>query len=360
MIGLISFAFFAPAAVAQGSSAPGSLWQNVPMPAPRPVVLPPPPPLALDTAPAKQLFGAARLPADLQARSLGFYAKGCLAGARPLPINGPDWQVMRLSRNRNWGHPVLINLLERLARKVQLETTWPGLLVGDMSQPRGGPMLTGHASHQVGLDADVWLNPMPKRVLTPREREEISAKSMANAKFSGVNPQTWTPEHIKVIRLAAKMPGVERIFVNPVIKKQLCVEAGADRAWLGKVRPYWGHDYHMHIRMACPSGSSTCKAQAAVSGDEECGAQLDYWLKQVRKPDVPPPPSKELPKKKPPPPPMKLSDLPPECRMVLQAPDAAVAATKAAPGVVTAPDPEDQAATPDPMGQDTPVPPTPQ
>jgi penicillin-insensitive murein endopeptidase len=360
MMGLISFVFFAPAAIAQGSSAPGSLWQNVPMPVPKPMALPPPPPLPLDTSPAKQLFGAARLPAKLQARSLGFYAKGCLAGARPLPINGPDWQVMRLSRNRNWGHPVLINLLEKLAKKVQQETKWPGLLVGDMSQPRGGPMITGHASHQVGLDADVWLNPMPKRTLTAREREETSAKSMANANFSDINPQTWTPEHLKVIRLAAKMPGVERIFVNPVIKKKLCMDAEGDRSWLGKVRPYWGHDYHMHIRMACPPGSATCTAQNAVSGDEECGAPLDAWLKRVRKPDVPPPPPKGPVKKKPPPPPITLSDLPPECREVLQAPDAAVAAAKAAPGIVAAPDPDDQAATPDPTGQDTPVPPTPQ
>jgi penicillin-insensitive murein endopeptidase len=348
MMGLISFAFFVSPGV-------GPVLAQAQMPVPRPVALPPPPPLPLETSPAKQLFGTVRLPADLKARSLGFYAKGCLAGGRPLAINGPAWQVMRLSRNRNWGHPALITTLEKLAVKVKQETKWPGLLVGDISQPRGGPMLTGHASHQIGLDADVWLNPMPKKMLTAREREETSAKTMANANFSDVG-SNWTTEQLKVIRLAAKMPGVERVLVNPVIKKALCREAAGDRSWLAKIRPYWGHDYHMHIRMVCPAGSPTCKPQNPVGTDEECGAPLDAWLKRVRKPDVPPPP----PVKKPPPPPLKLSDLPPECRGVLQAPDAAVAATQAAPGLVAAPDPDDQAATPDPTGQDTPVPPTPQ
>jgi penicillin-insensitive murein endopeptidase len=334
---------------------------QVPVPASRPKNLAEPPPLALDTAPAKQLFGAERLPNTLKSRSIGFYAKGCLAGAKPLSIDGPAWQVMRLSRNRNWGHPALIATLEKLAAKVKTETKWPGLLVGDISQPRGGPMLTGHASHQIGLDADVWLNPMPKKTLTPREREDISAVALNNDKFSDIDPKVWTPEHLKVIRLAAKMPGVERVLVNPVIKKQLCREADGDRSWLAKVRPYWGHNYHMHIRIGCPAGSDICKPQNAIPGDEECGAPLDAWLKKVRKPDFPPPPPKDKPKPAPPPKPIMLKDLPGECRLVLEAPDAKIAATKSAPGVVPAADPDDnQAGTPEPMGQDTPVPPTPQ
>ena len=65
--------------------------------------------------PANELFGAAPGPAPLAARAIGSYARGCLAGAVALPINGPDWQVMRLSRNRNWGHPRLVDFLERFA-----------------------------------------------------------------------------------------------------------------------------------------------------------------------------------------------------------------------------------------------------
>src|SRR5438874_4001473 len=135
------------------------------------------PPLAHPNDPtiaAKELFGRKLRPAKMPTRVIGFYAKGCIAGAEALPINGDTWQVMRLSRNRNWGHPELIHFLEGLGTKVAKAGTWPGLLVGDMSQPRGGPMITGHASHQVGLDADVWLTPMPPRKLTRLEREEMS------------------------------------------------------------------------------------------------------------------------------------------------------------------------------------------
>src|SRR5438094_7692097 len=117
------------------------------------------PPLAKSddpATPAKELFGRKTAPAPLQARTIGFYAKGCLAGGVALPINGPTWQVMRLSRNRNWGHPALVEYLERLSEK-GAQVGWSGLLVGDMSQARGGPMISGHASHQVGLDADIWL-----------------------------------------------------------------------------------------------------------------------------------------------------------------------------------------------------------
>src|SRR3954470_4619801 len=82
---------------------------------------------------AKDLFGRKLTPVPLAARSIGFYSKGCLAGGIALPVNGPSWQVMRRSRNRNWGHPELVKFLERFAVKVP-KIGWPGLLVGDMAQ----------------------------------------------------------------------------------------------------------------------------------------------------------------------------------------------------------------------------------
>src|SRR6187399_1957311 len=186
--------------------------------------------------PAKELFARKPTAASMQARSIGFYTRGCLAGGVALPINGKTWQVMRLSRNRNWGHPELIAFLERLAEKVPKVSNWPGLLVGDMSQPRGGPMLTGHASHQVGLDADIWLTPMPKRELTRLEREEMSATDVVAENKLDVDKKLWTPGHVAVIKAAAQEPAVERIFVNAAIKKALCRDAGnSDRSWLSKV-----------------------------------------------------------------------------------------------------------------------------
>src|SRR6478735_2216464 len=62
--------------------------------------------------------------APLAARSIGFYAKGCLAGGTALPIDGPAWQAMRLSRNRNWGHPELVKLVEKLAVDAKAGDSW--------------------------------------------------------------------------------------------------------------------------------------------------------------------------------------------------------------------------------------------
>jgi penicillin-insensitive murein DD-endopeptidase len=264
--------------------------------------------------PAKELFARRPNAADLQARSIGFYTKGCLAGGVALPINGKTWQVMRVSRNRNWGHPELIAFMERLAAKVPKVSDWPGLLVGDMAQPRGGPMLTGHTSHQVGLDADIWLTPMPKTPLSREEREEMSATMVVAASRTDVDPKVWTPGHFAVIKAAAEDPKVERIFVNAAIKKALCREAGKDRAFLHKVRPWWGHDYHFHVRMSCPADSPECKGQDPASDTEGCGKDLDWWFREsVIHPEPPKEPAKPRP-------PLTMADLPPACRQVLIAP----------------------------------------
>lgn len=268
-----------------------------------------------DVVPAKQLFGAVKEAAPIAPRAIGGYAGGCLAGARALPIDGPAWQAMRLDRNRNWGHPDLVRWVERFAVAAQKEDGWPGMLVGDMSQPRGGPMLTGHASHQIGLDADIWFTPMPNRTLSRQEREEISAVSMLGDDRLSVNPDRWDATRARIIKRAASSPQVERIFVHPAIKKALCESAdtmGPDRTWLSKVRAYWGHHYHFHVRLACPKDSANCKPQPPVPGDDGCGAELAHWYKLLTAPPKPPGPPR------PPPPPLTLDRLPAECRVVLE------------------------------------------
>src|SRR3954468_3138675 len=122
-------------------------------------------------ASANELFGEVDGPtAAREPEVIGSYSRGCLRGAVELPATGPGWEVMRTSRNRNWGHPSLIAFVERLAAETR-RAGGPGILVGDMAQPRGGPLRYGHASHQIGLDVDVWLTPPPNRILTPDERE---------------------------------------------------------------------------------------------------------------------------------------------------------------------------------------------
>ena len=267
---------------------------------------------------AKTLFGAAKDAAPLSARSIGTYARGCLAGAKPLAVDGPTWQAMRLSRNRTWGHPDLIAMLERFAGEVK-QDGWPGLLVGDISQPRGGPMLTGHASHQLGLDADIWFTPMPDHRLTKKERETLAATSMLASDSLSVDPKVWTDSRVKIIKRVASYPKVERVLVHPAIKKALCEAGGTDRAWLNKVRPYWGHFYHFHVRIGCPAGSAGCKAQAPVPGDDGCGKELDDWFKLLARKPKPRPPTepKIVVKPSKPKPPITLDDLPAECRTVL-------------------------------------------
>ena len=275
-------------------------------------------PLPTHVIPAKELFGAAKKASPLAARAIGTYSRGCLAGAVALPVDGPAWQAMRLSRNRNWGHPKLISLVEQLANESQKVDGWPGLLVGDIAQPRGGPMLTGHASHQIGLDADVWLTPMPKRRLTNKEREDISATSMLDSTDIAVDPKIFNEGHVKLIKRAASYPQVERVLVHPAIKKALCNAAGTDRKWLGKVRPIGGHYYHFHIRMACPPGFAGCVPQKAPTGEDGCTKEVDEWLVRLTPPKTPPPPPPPGYKPRPPKPPITMAQLPQECTAVLE------------------------------------------
>jgi penicillin-insensitive murein endopeptidase len=263
--------------------------------------------------PARELFGRKTTPAPMQTRTIGFYAKGCLAGGVALPINGETWQVMRLSRNRNWGHPSLLEFLERLADQAP-KTGWHGLLVGDMSQPRGGPMRAGHASHQVGLDVDIWLTPMPDHELSRAEREEMMATMVVAEDGKHVDPKVWTPAHVAVIKAAAEDPHVARMFVNAAIKKALCRDAGNDRAWLSKVQPWWGHDWHFHVRLNCPPDNPQCEPQPPRPAGDGCGKELDHWLANaVPHPKPDPTPSKPRPGP-------KMADLPAACRLVLLAP----------------------------------------
>jgi penicillin-insensitive murein endopeptidase len=284
-----------------------------------PSPLPPEKPAVTEKAreksiPAKLPFGEKKLPSLGKAVSIGYYPRGCLQGGVELPVNGPSWQVMRLSRNRNWGHPSLVRFVEKFASLAAKATGWHGILVGDLAQPRGGPTVSDHSSHQTGLDVDIWFMPMPDRVLSKEERESISASNLVAPDWKRLNPQTWTPEHVAFIKTAAEQPDVERVLVNAAIKKELCrVEAKQPHAWMSKVRPWYGHHDHIHVRLKCPEGSPQCKAQEPVPGGDGCSAkELDYWFSdKVIPPRKPGPPGRQ----------MMLADLPPACKSVLEAAD---------------------------------------
>lgn len=269
-----------------------------------------------NSEPAKQLFGAIKRGSSQPPASYGGYAKGCQAGAVQLPETGPTWQAMRLSRNRNWGQPEMISFLKRLSAKAAKQPGWEGLYIGDISQPRGGPMLTGHRSHQLGLDADIWMLPPSRLNLSVSERENLSSISMRRSKGAFVN-ESWTPQHHQVLKAAASDPAVARIFVFPGAKVQMCKDEKGDRSWLRKIRPWYGHHYHFHVRLNCPRGAKNCVDQAPPPAGDGC-ADAQKWVNDI----LNPPPPKPRDPNAPAPQPRReltLSDLPQQCSGVLSA-----------------------------------------
>lgn len=266
---------------------------------------------------ARLLFGAEGAGSAGQAETIGFYSNGCISGARELAENGPTWQAMRLSRNRNWGHPELIDYIQDLSRDVARETSWPGLYVGDMSQPRGGPMLTGHVSHQSGLDVDIWMLPPDRLDLTVAERESLSSISTRSARGARVG-ENWTAEHMEVLRLAASDPRVARIFVFTGAKVWMCENATGDRSWLRTIRPAGGHHYHFHVRLHCPAGSRDCEDQAPPPPGDGCDEAIARANGILNPP--PPDPNAAPPRPSRPRGQLTLGDLPRECATLVSLP----------------------------------------
>ena len=218
-------------------------------------------------------------PSEHNAEIRGTYTAGCLHGAESLLGDQGDFQLMRLSRQRYYAHPHMRQFLKSFSANIRRDKLG-ALLVGDIGQPRGGPTLKGHASHQVGLDADVWFwldSPASERQLSKAEREQLSAISMLNQTRSGINPKRFGRGHIAALKLAALDPKVQRIFVHPHIKQELCKVTGK-AAWLRKIRPWWGHHYHFHVRLRCPPGQEQCRTQASVSPGPGCGKELAWWF----------------------------------------------------------------------------------
>lgn len=264
---------------------------------------------------AKQLFGAKDSGSQQAPAAFGSYAKGCVAGAVQLPETGATWQAMRLSRNRNWGHPETISFIKTLSQVAARQPGWNGLYIGDISQPRGGPMISGHRSHQVGLDIDIWMRPADKLTYSRAQREKISSISMRRSNGAFVNSD-WTRAHHEIIKAAASDKRVARIFVFPGAKVQMCKDATGDRRWLRKIRPWWGHHYHFHVRLACPKGARGCVNQDRPPRGDGCDA-AQKWVNDI----LSPPPPKPADPKAPAPAPRReyvLSDLPQQCAAVLQ------------------------------------------
>lgn len=216
------------------------------------------------------------------ARAIGSYSAGCVQGTVSLLHDQETFELMRLSRKRYFAHPQLRDFILWLAAEVQ-NNGYGKLMVGDIGQPRGGPTTTGHASHQIGLDVDLWFwldSPATKRRLSPKEKETLSAPNMVNARATDVNATQFKDAQVRVLELAATHPQVERIFVNPRIKAALC-RLTNNAAWLRKIRPWDGHDHHFHVRLGCPTGDTECEPQEPTEAGHGCGAELSEWFDPV-------------------------------------------------------------------------------
>lgn len=281
-------------------------------------------PAAAETL-ANKLFGAMDAPSDQKPMPIGSYARGCAAGMVELPQTGPTWQAMRLSRGRNFGQPAMVGFLVDLSQQAAALGRGKGLYIGDISQPRGGPMTSGHASHQIGLDADIWWL-APKRLdLSAKERENISSIPMRSADQLSVTA-SWGPKERALLKAAASDPRVDRIFVAAAIKIEICKTARkADKKWLQKLRPAAGHDTHFHVRLKCPKGARLCETQTPTvddlsKGGDGCDDTLTWWVTDF----LNPPKTEKKPKKDEEGAPRKktsreftMADLPKQCRDVL-------------------------------------------
>ncbi len=219
-------------------------------------------------------------PAPGPTQSIGFYSAGCLQGAQPLPLDGPGYEAIRVSRNRYWGQPVALEFISTLSERMRAAGQ-AHLYIGDIGQPRGGPAPSGHASHQVGLDADIWFERQPGPRLAPAQRENPKLRSLVRADDGGVDDAVFSQQHVTLLKTAAEMPNLDRMFVNKWIKERLCHTATGNRNWLRKLVPWYGPDEPFHIRLYCPPGNPNCQPQADYPHDDGCGEALDLWFRKA-------------------------------------------------------------------------------
>lgn len=245
--------------------------------------------LSCAKVPLDHMTLSSQTPTEGEPESIGFYSLGCLKGAVSLPPSGPGFQVMRLSRGRFWGHPKLINYLQKSSKKI-LRKTGKKILLGDLGHAKGAPSLTGHNSHQTGLDVDIWFKTIKKnRILDLAERETINAPTFLISREK-VDEEKWGREHWEILKILSEGEEVQRIFINPAIKKLLCLKKKNMFTVneMAKIRPWYRHDDHFHVRLRCPKNSANCTHQKDPILKDGCDEELDWWFTEEGKEKIEP------------------------------------------------------------------------
>jgi len=229
--------------------------------------------------------------AHSSAQIYGSYTSGCILGGEALPEEGEGYKVVNTYRNRYYAHSSLTSMIKswgQWSKEKKLGT----LVVGDLSQPAGGPLTGAHRSHQIGLDVDLRLH-----LLTPgqkiKNRNQFSSTDVVQCKTTKAQkinyqfmPQKWPVSTTQLLQKIASEKNVERLFVSAGIKKYLCAAFPDYPVWLKKIRPEWGHTSHFHVRLRCPEGMDQCQGQPPIpvdvtdtSGVGCSGQDLEYWFK---------------------------------------------------------------------------------
>lgn len=244
-----------------------------------------------------------------KSRIYGSYNLGCIDGTVPILDKDQTFQIQRWGKGRNYVHPMMAHYIFDLVKRAQAAGL-PPLMLGDMSRQYGGPIGPGssHASHETGLDLDIPFDfAKPRKSLYELQHPE-DVYIVKGRKIQ----KNFTPTVVTLIKTAATDPRVERIFVAPMIKKRMCQlfegkGQPGDDAFLQKLRPWFGHQAHMHVRLKCPADSPDCTPQKPIPEGTGCGYEVDSWFLPPDKT------AKVTPKKKKPKP-----ELPQQCKLLLE------------------------------------------
>ena len=200
-----------------------------------PAPSPPPPPVATSTpTPLPPIATATPQPLP-PSRAAGLPWRGRLVNGRQLPLEGEGfltWDpILKQVGNRpwrRWGTERLVDTLrDVLVAYAGRHPGAPPVLVGDLSRPRGGDFGPrfggiGHASHQNGLDADVYyprLDGRLRRAFKPSLVDRAAAQELVDAFVAA---------------------GAQYVFVGPSLGLR-----GPRKV----VQALAHHDDHLHVRL---------------------------------------------------------------------------------------------------------------
>lgn len=219
--------------------------------------------------------------AQAETQIYGDYNRGCISGSVPLADYGIGFQSTRRSRDMHYGAPSTIKTIETIGTQV-FAAGLGYMLVGNVSKKNGGPLFEHSISHQNGLDFDVAYQPVEKP-LSEVMSASFDFRSLLSFDKNTLNQKLWNEKTAELLKITAQRPEVERILVDPLIKQQLCVTERHEE-WFKKLRPWFKHDNHFHVRLKCPADSKTCVSQDPPPNEIGCdGEAFDWWFSDEAK-----------------------------------------------------------------------------